>query len=66
MLIKEIRKAAVKYLKVEMKPYAPEKSGGLTLRDFLSQHEELRQMGINQDSITKSLNSIYKGVTTGN
>jgi hypothetical protein len=66
MLIDQIRKAAVKYLKVEMKPYAPEKSGGLTLREFLSQHEELRQMGINSDSITNSLNSIYKGVTTGN
>ena len=64
ILIDEIRKAAIKYLKVEMKPYAPEKSGGMTLRQFLSQHPELQQVGITPQSITQSLNSIYKGVST--
>jgi len=62
-LIDQIRKAAVKYLKVTMKPYAPEKSGGLTLQEFLTQHPELQQMGISRESIINSLKSIYQGVT---
>jgi hypothetical protein len=60
--IKQIREASRKYLGITMKSYAPERIEKQTLSQFLSEHTELRKIGINRQKIVEAVNSIYRGV----
>ncbi len=63
--MEKIREASKKYLGVTMKPYAPEKIEKQTLSQFLSDHPELRSLGINQKSLSGAVNDIYSNVKSG-
>jgi hypothetical protein len=60
--IQQIREAAKKYLGTTLKSYAPERIEKQTLPQFLSEHTELRQLGINQKKIVDAVISMYVDV----
>ncbi len=56
-LIATIRNAAVRNLKITMKPYKPENYESLTLDQFLKQHPQLNKLKINSKSVAEAVNN---------
>jgi hypothetical protein len=62
VFISSIREACYRYMGVTMKPYAPEKNELQTLKQFLHAHPLLKDAGITETTITKSLRSMVPPV----